>query len=384
MVKSKTIMIVAGEASGDLHAGALARELLCSDPSLKLVGVGGTEMKKAGVELLADISSLNVMGLTEIGGKFKSVISVFFDLLKEMRKTRPALLILVDFPDFNLLLARFARRYGVPVMYYISPQVWAWRRGRTRTIAKLVDKMVVILPFEVDFYRQYGVEVEFVGHPLLDALQDVPGKDEARELLGIDHDSKVIGILPGSRLSEVKKLLGVMLDAVEEIRKVFSDMVCIFPLANTLKRADLSFLDHESLKKVSIQSGKTSLVMRACDLLLAASGTVTLEAAILGTPLIIVYKLSPVSYRIGKLLVRVPYIGLVNLVAGERLAPELIQDEAIPRNIADEAIAILKDRSKQEYIKKRFSDVRKLLGEPGASSKAARLALNFINRETEK
>ncbi|RLB04635.1 MAG: lipid-A-disaccharide synthase, partial [Deltaproteobacteria bacterium] len=200
MVKSKTIMIIAGEASGDLHAGALARELVRSGSGLKLVGVGGTEMKKAGVELLADISSLNVMGLTEIGGKFKSVIGVFLDLLKEMRKRSPALLILVDFPDFNLLLARFARRYGVPVMYYISPQVWAWRRGRTRTIAKLVDKMVVILPFEVDFYKQYGVEVEFVGHPLLDALQDVPGKDEAREQLGIDSDAKVVGILPGSRL----------------------------------------------------------------------------------------------------------------------------------------------------------------------------------------
>ncbi len=384
MVKSKTIMIVAGEASGDLHAGALARELVRSGSGLKLVGVGGTEMKNAGVELLADISSLNVMGLTELGGKLKGVMKVFLDLLREMQKRRPALVILVDFPDFNLLLARFAKRYGISVMYYISPQVWAWRQGRTQTIARLVDKMVVILPFEVDFYRRYGVEVEFVGHPLLDALRNVPEKDEARKLLGIDHDSKVIGILPGSRLSEVKKLLGVMLDAVEEIRKVFPNIVCMFPLANTLSKEDLTFVNPECLKRVSIQSGKTSMVMRACDLLLAASGTVTLEAAILGTPLIIVYKLSPVSYRIGKLLVRVPYIGLVNLVAGERLAPELIQDEAIPRNIADEAIAILKDKSKQEYIKKRFSDVRKLLGKPGASSKAARLVLNFINRETEK
>ncbi|HDM76674.1 MAG TPA: lipid-A-disaccharide synthase [Deltaproteobacteria bacterium] len=378
MVKSKTIMIVAGEASGDLHAGALARELLCSDPSLKLVGVGGTEMKKAGVELLADISSLNVMGLTEIGGKFKSVISVFFDLLKEMRKTRPALLILVDFPDFNLLLARFAKRYGVPVMYYISPQVWAWRRGRTRTIAKLVDKMVVILPFEVDFYKQYGVEVEFVGHPLLDALQDVPGKDKAREQLGIDSDAKVVGILPGSRLSEVKKLLGIMLDAIGEIKETLHDVQFLFPLANTLSENDLSFVSREKLEMVKVHKGKTSLVMSACDLLIAASGTVTLEAAIIGTPLIIIYRLSNLSYYLGKCLIRVPYIGLVNLVAGECLAPELVQDDANPGNIAKEAVAILTDKERQLYIKNRFSDVRNSLGKPGASSRAARVVMELI------
>ena len=379
MKKNKTIMIVAGEASGDLHAGALAREILHADAGIKLVGVGGTEMKKAGVELLAHINELNVMGLTEIGGKIKSVMGVFFGLLREMRKSPPDLIILVDFPDFNLLLARFAKRYGIPVMYYISPQVWAWRRGRTRTIARLVDKMVVILPFEVDFYRKHGVDVEFVGHPLLDSLGNVPSKNEARTQLGVGAEEKVVGILPGSRPSEVKMLLNVMLGAAEIIDQTFPGTSFLFPLAGTLHRDDLGFVDRNRLNRVSIIEGKTSLVMSACDLLIAASGTVTLEAAIIGTPLIIVYKLSPLSYYLGKLLIRVPYIGLVNLVAGECLAPELIQNEANPEAIAGEAVAILKDRKRMRYIRRRFGDVRESLGGSGASSRAARLALGFVH-----
>ena len=379
MKKNKSIMIVAGEASGDLHAGALAREILHSDASINLAGVGGTEMKKAGVKLIAHINDLNVMGLTEIGGKLKSVMGVFFGLLRQMRKSPPNLLILVDFPDFNLLLARFAKRYGIPVMYYISPQVWAWRRGRTRTIARLVDKMVVILPFEVDFYRRHGVDVEFVGHPLLDYLGNVPSKNEARAQLGIGAEEKVVGILPGSRPSEVKMLLNVMLEAAEIIDQTLPGTSFLFPLAGTLHRDDLGFVDKNRLKRVSIIEGRTSLVMSACDLLIAASGTVTLEAAIIGTPLIIVYKLSPLSYYLGRLLIRVPYIGLVNLVAGECLAPELIQNDANPEAIAREAFAILKDKKRVRYIKRRFSEVRKSLGCSGASSRAARLALSFVS-----
>jgi len=377
--RRRTIMIVAGEASGDMHAGALAREIARADKRVKLIGVGGREMKAAGVELLADINSLNVMGLTEIGGKIKSVVNVFFELLKVMRRTVPSLLILVDFPDFNLLLAKFAKRYRIPVMYYISPQVWAWRRGRTKTIAKLVDKMVVILPFEVDFYKKHGVEVEFVGHPLLDTMMTVPGKEEARKVLGIGMSENVVGILPGSRLSEVKKLLDVMLDATDEIKKHLPGTKFLFPLADTLRISELSFVDRRKLEKVSIQEGKTRLVMSACDLLIAASGTVTLEAAILGTPLVIAYRLSPFSYYLGKRLIMVPYIGLVNLVAGERLAPELIQDDVNPRAVASEALSILKDKERQQYIKRRFSDVKRSLGEPGASARAAKVALEFLN-----
>ncbi len=379
MERRRTIMIVAGEASGDMHAGALAREIARADKRVKLIGVGGREMKAAGVELLADINSLNVMGLTEIGGKIKSVVNVFFELLKVMRRTVPSLLILVDFPDFNLLLAKFAKRYRIPVMYYISPQVWAWRRGRTKTIAKLVDKMVVILPFEVDFYKKHGVEVEFVGHPLLDTMMTVPGKEEARKVLGIGMSENVVGILPGSRLSEVKKLLDVMLDATDEIKKHLPGTKFLFPLADTLRISELSFVDRRKLEKVSIQEGKTRLVMSACDLLIAASGTVTLEAAILGTPLVIAYRLSPFSYYLGKRLIMVPYIGLVNLVAGERLAPELIQDDVNPRAVASEALSILKDKERQQYIKRRFSDVKRSLGEPGASARAAKVALEFLN-----
>ncbi len=373
-------MIIAGEASGDLHAGALAREITKLDPGLKLIGVGGAEMKKAGVDLVADIKSLNVMGLTEIGGKARSVVKVFLSLLRVMRNSAPALLILIDFPDFNLLLARFAKRYGIPVMYYISPQVWAWRQGRTKTIAKLVDKMVVILPFEVDFYKKYGIDVEFVGHPLLDSLTDIPSKDAARKELGIGLSEKVVGILPGSRLSEVKKLLNVMLDSLDGIESSFPGTRFLFPLASTLYDKDLSFADNNSLKKVSLIKNNTSLVISACDLLIAASGTVTLEAAIIGTPLIIVYRLSSLSYLLAKRLIRVPYIGLVNLVAGERLAPELIQHHANSKEITREAIAILKNEARQQYVRKRFCEVRKKLGEPGASSRAARLVLDFIRQ----
>ncbi len=377
MKNSKTILIVAGEASGDAHAGALVKEIKALEPTLNVIGVGGTAMRESGAELIADISSLNVMGLTEIGGKMQGVVGVFFKLVKFLKESQPDLLILVDFPDFNLFLARFAKRYDVRVMYYISPQVWAWRRARTRTIAKLVDRMVVILPFEVDFYRKHGMEVDFVGHPLLDLLANVPPQKKARAALNILPEMDLVGILPGSRLSEVKKLLPVMLEAVELIRKRFPETEFVFPLAKTLRKDDIDYLFSNSPGSIILHEGRTAEVISACDILIAASGTVTLEAAIIGTPLVIIYKLSSLSYQLARRLIRIPHIGLVNLVAGERLAPELIQHEATPGNIAREVCTLLMNADRCKYIKQRFLDVKRKLGASGASRRAARIAIDI-------
>lgn len=375
---TRTVVIVAGEASGDSHAGALADAMMRGNPNLRMIGVGGEAMAEAGVELVADIKSLNVMGLTEIVRKLKSILHVFLSLLKLLKEASPGLLVLVDFPDFNLLLARFAKRYNIPILYYISPQLWAWRAKRTKTIARLVDKMLVILPFEEDFYRNSGINAEFVGHPLIDALRDVPGKLEARKALGIKDKTPLIGLLPGSRPSEIRRLAPVMLEATKYIRKSNPESEFILPLARTIHRKEFPFLSDNKIEHLRIFEGQTAIVIKACDLIVGASGTVTLESAILGTPLVIVYKLSPFTYLLARQLIKVPYIGLVNLVARECLAPELIQHDVTPLRIAEEAFRILGDRNRQEYLQKRFVYVKKLLGNPGAADRAAKIALHLL------
>jgi lipid-A-disaccharide synthase len=372
------ILMVAGEASGDFHGARLAEALRRLDPRILVEGMGGSQMRATGVRLLADASTTAVVGLTELWEKRRALREALRRLRDHLDRVRPALLICIDFPDFNLLLARSAHRLGVPVCYFVSPQVWAWRRGRIRTIRRLVRKMLVLFPFEEPMYRKAGVDVAFVGHPLLDALVQVPPQAACRAALGVEEDRTVLGLLPGSRQAEVRRHLPLLLEAAWRIRMDRPNLTVLLGLAPTLDGTALEAQVAASLGGVRVVRDRTHEVIRAADLLLAASGTVTLEAAILGTPMIILYRLGTLSWLLARLLVRVRFIGLPNLVAATGIVPELIQFQATPARLAATALEILASPERQARMRAGLAEVRTRLGSPGAADRAAREVLALL------
>jgi lipid-A-disaccharide synthase len=376
--KSKTIMIVAGEASGDMHGAHLIDQMLKREPTLKFYGIGGKKMKAAGVELLADASEMAVVGLTEVLSKLRQILKIMATMKKSMDERRPDLVVLIDYPDFNLPLAKAAQKRGIKVFYYISPQVWAWRKGRIRQIKKTVTRMAVILPFEVETYRQYGFSVDYVGHPLLDMVKPHYPKQELRKKFGLAEDKITVGILPGSRMSELKKLMPELLSAAEILKKEIPDMQFVLPLADTLEESSVSEMMSGCPVNIKVISGQTYDIVSCADLALVASGTATLETALLKVPMVIVYKISLLSYIIGRLIVNVQNIGLVNIIAGRTIVPELVQKDASGPRIAREALSILRDEARKEKIIKELLTIRAMLGEPGAAIRAAQLALDML------
>ncbi len=372
------VMMVAGEASGDLHGGGLVEALRRLAPHVIVEGMGGPRMREAGVHLLADAGQAAVVGLTELWEKRRTLSGALKRLRNHLRRDRPALLICIDFPDFNLLLARTAHRLGIPVCYFISPQVWAWRRGRIRTIRRLVRKMLVLFPFEETLYRQAGVDVTFVGHPLLDVLTTAPSREASRAALGVPDASPVLGLLPGSRAAEVRRHLPLLLDAAARLTAVHADLRLLLGVAPTVDSGSVEAMVRASAVPVQVLHGRTSEVMRAADLLLAVSGTVTLEAAILGTPMIITYRMGLLSAIVIGLLIRVRYIGLPNLVAGEGIVPELLQFQATPERLAAAASEILNSPERQARMRIALTEVRGRLGQPGATERAAREILALL------
>jgi lipid-A-disaccharide synthase len=372
------ILIVAGEASGDLHAANVVQELLRRAPHLTVEGIGGDRMRQAGVRLHAYAGDLAVVGLVEVAYKLSALLRAYRSMVRLLRERRHDLLILVDFPDFNLLLASRAFRLGIPVLYFISPQVWAWRTGRIRAIARHVRRLLVIFPFEEEFYRQRGIEVRYVGHPLLDRLSPPPAMDEARRRLELEHSATVVGLLPGSRIGELTRHLPLLLRATRRLMMDRPDLRVIIAAAEGLP-LDLigSYLKQEALS-VRVVQGRTHEVMAASDLILVASGTATLEAAIIGTPMVIVYRLALISWLLGRLLIKVPYIGMVNLVAGKSVVPELIQFEATPERVADEARALLESPERRRRMQEQLNEVRDRLGPPGAAARAAEAILEVL------
>ena len=373
----KKVLVIAGEASGDLHGANLVKAIRAVDPSITFWGVGGKHMRRAGVRLLWDVARMAVVGLPGLR-RFKIILKVFRMASETLRHWRPDLVILIDYPEFNLQLARKAKKLEIRVLYYISPQIWAWRPGRINTIRKLVDRVIVILPFEEEIYRQAGVKVSFVGHPLL----DVVGVQEQRELPRNHYvrpgRDLPVGLLPGSRFSELSKLMPVMLDAATILADRLPQIHFLLPLAPTIQRDQLEpYLQDRNLP-LTVVEHNTYEIIQICEIIVAASGTVTLETAILGTPLVVVYKVSPLTYWLGKPLVRVKHVALANIVAGETVAPELFQNEATPERIVQEVLNILGDRERQDWIRQRFADVRKKLGSPGASSRAAAIVLDTL------
>jgi lipid-A-disaccharide synthase len=371
-------MIVAGEASGDLHGSNLVKEALRENPGLSFFGMGGPKMREAGVTTLVDASEMAVVGLIEVIAHFPVIYRSFSTLKKIIRTDPPDLLILIDYPDFNLRLARVAKRAGVRVLYYISPQVWAWRVGRVKKIARLVDRMAVVFPFEVPFYEKEGVPVTFVGHPLVDTVSPTMNRAEAQACFGLDPARKTVGLFPGSRKGEIKNLSATILESAALLKKHFPDLQFILPLASSLTTADIvPFLEASGLN-IRVIEGKIYDVMQVCDAIITVSGTVTLEAALMGVPMVIIYRVSPLTYAVGKRLIKVDHIGLCNIVAGERVVRELVQDDAEPAWITAEIARILADDDYMKEMRGKLLNIRGILGASGASERAARLASDLI------
>jgi lipid-A-disaccharide synthase len=371
-------MVVAGEASGDLHGARLVERLRAAAPHLRILGMGGAAMRAAGVELLADAGETAVVGVSELWEKRRTLQAALRRLRECLRSERPALLICIDFPDFNFLLARTARQLDIPVCYFISPQIWAWRRGRIRTIRRLVRKMLVLFPFEEPLYREAGVDVAFVGHPLLDVLADVPPAPACRQALGIASKAEVVGLLPGSRQAELRRHLPLLLQAAARIRAARPAAEILLGLASTLDREAVETAVAASGVPIRVIQGSTHAVVRASNLVLAVSGTVTLETAILGTPLIITYRLALLTSLVVRLLIKIKFIGLPNLVAGRSIAPELIQFDATPERLAAEALSLLASPERLAEMRSGLAEVRARLGERGAAERAAKEVLVLL------
>ncbi|HRY37523.1 MAG TPA: lipid-A-disaccharide synthase [Smithellaceae bacterium] len=376
--KTKKVMIVAGEASGDMHGAALVHEMSKINPSLNFYGIGGSQLGKMGVKLVVNNSSLAVMGITEVISKLISILKILAMMKKSLDDDRPDLVILIDFADFNLRLAKAAKKKGIKVFYYISPKVWAWRKTRINQIKKFVDRMAVIFPFEVDTYAAKGYTVNYVGHPLVEMVKSHDTKQDSRKKIDITENKTTIALLPGSRLSEVTKLLPEMVLAAEIVAQKIPDIQFVLPLADTIEEKIIFDLTKGSSLKIKVIAGKTYDVISSADLAIVASGTATLETGLLGVPMIILYKFSPFTALIARMLITPQPIGLVNIIAGKMIAPELLQQEANANRIASEALAILLNEEKKQEIIAQLQDIRIKLGEAGAARRAAQIACDML------
>jgi len=376
--KQACVAIIAGEASGDQHGAKLVEAMLKKNPALFFCGIGGPALRHAGVRILVDAAELTVVGITEVFDKLPGILKGMGTIKKLLKSLKPELLILIDFPDFNLHIAATAKKIGIPVLYYISPQIWAWRRGRVKRIGKLVDHMAVILPFEQPFYREHNVPATFVGHPLLDS----PLPTSEQVMAGGAEGQTTIGLVPGSRDNEISRHLPVMLDTADILKDRLKHATFIISHAPSVERNQIEAIvaEHSCRMDVEIVSDRIDTVFGRSDIIVAASGTVTLQAAIHGTPMVIIYKVSPISFMLGRALVRVPHIGLVNLVAGEQFVPEFVQNGASPENIASSVENMLKDIDKLNHLKRQLFGLRDVLGGAGASDRVADIALGMLKQ----
>ncbi len=385
MSKKKKVMIIAGEASGDLHGARLVTAMQARNPELSFCGMGGKELASVGVELLFDAKRIAVVGIAEVVSHLPDIFRAQKALRARMKEDLPDLLILIDFPDFNFILAKFAKKLGIPIYYYISPQVWAWRSRRIATMKKLVDKIGVILPFEEQFFRARGVSASYVGHPLLDSVKSETSREDFCDKHSIDPQSLLIGLMPGSRKKEISSLLPVLLQAAQKAQKQSKNkMVFFVPIASTLTSEEVAangvteFGDGIDLRLIT---EKRYDMMAACDAALVVSGTVTLELALLDTPMVVFYKVSGITYRLGKCLVNkdLKYFSLVNLIADDRIVPELVQEAVTADRLSTDLQNILFDDVCKLKMKKGLAFVRERMGASGASSKSAELALSLLD-----
>ena len=369
------ILIVTGEASGDLHGAHLAKAIMTLDPTTELIGIGGPSMRAAGVNLVPGVPQLDVMGLIGL-----SAVRAMLQRVRAIRRVLKAeawdLVVLIDNPGLNFHFARVAKAAGRRVLYYIAPQLWAWRPGRMKWIQRRVDHVVVILPFEPELYHRAGVRCTFVGHPLLDMVAAHYDRAKLRREFGLSESARVVGLLPGSRVSEVEMLLPVLLKTAARLVLAEPGTQFILAQASSIDDNLIQTLLRDSPVPVQVVHDRASEVMALSDVLLIASGTATLQAAVVGTPMVLLYKTSPLTYRLARWLITVKWIGLVNLVGGRLIVPELVQEEATDERLCREVLHLLRDPSAYNEMKEGLRQVRQSLGEPGASSRAAQVVLS--------
>jgi lipid-A-disaccharide synthase len=374
-------MISVGEASGDLHGASIAAELKKIKPNIKLFGMGGKAMREAGVELSHDFADLDVMGFVEVIKNLPRFFRLRDELVEIMKKERPDVLLIIDYADFNMRLAKCAKQLGIPILSYIPPSAWAWRKGRAKSMAKLVNKIASIFPFEAEVYRKAGADVNFVGHPLLDIVKPSMNKEEAYQFFAASPDEPIILLLPGSRKQEITSLLPIMLESAEKILQENPSCQFFLPVASTISREMLQSILNSYKVKVHLTSGNIYDLMNIADTAIAASGTVTLEAAILGLPVVVVYKMSAITYFIGRLLVKIPHISLPNIVMEERMIPELLQDEVTAEKVAKEAMRLLKTNPYGQTVRTKLQLMKEKLGLSGAVRRVAEEVLIMANKK---
>jgi len=371
------IMIIAGEASGDMHAAEMILALRQKRPQLEAYGMGSARMREAGINLLVDANEISVMGLWEVLLKYRKLKRTLNYLQDEMLERRPDLLILVDFVEFNLKLAEVAKQAGIRVLFYVSPQIWAWRPGRIHKIGQKIDMMTVIFPFEVTYYQEAGIPVRYVGHPLVD--QVLQGRENPSPI-EISSRGPVVGLLPGSRRSEIQRILPVLLDSALMLQEKHANIRFLLPLAHTLNREDLQpILDQYPDLPLRLIEGRSHDVMEASDAIMTASGTATLEIALMDVPMAIIYRMSPLSYWILKPLVTIDFVGLPNIVAGRGIVREFIQGDARPELICEEIDRILTDSTYRDKMLEDLKEVREKLGTGGGTENVATVADEMLD-----
>jgi lipid-A-disaccharide synthase len=378
-VSEKNIIVITGEASGDAHAGRMISELKQLRPDIAVRGIGGDSMRAAGAEIMVDFSELAVMGIVEVLKCYQQIKNIFNQLVLELKTNKPDLLVLVDYPGFNLKLAKQAKKLGIPILYYISPKVWAWRAGRVRTIKKYVDKMAVLFPFEVPIYQNAGVPVSCVGHPLVDAVKNLLTSKQAKIKMGLKLNRRIIGLFPGSRRSEIDNLLPVMLDAAERVQQRHSNVDVVLPVAPGIDKKYLNTILAKSSIPVKVVDDNFYQLTAACDAIVAASGTVTLEIALLAVPHFIAYRVSPISYHILRRLIKIPYVGLCNIVTGKPVVLELLQNDVTAERLEKELTALLTDPNSKSKAEKILQQVLTALGPSGGAYNAAHEILNMLD-----
>jgi len=376
--KPLTVMFSAGESSGDQHAAALFAELKARCSELRGIGMGGANMAAAGIDIRYDSSQIAVIGVIEVVKHYPEIRNALARMKQLLLDERPDLLVCVDYKEFNFKLAAYAKKIGVKVLFYVSPQVWAWRPGRVKQYGKVIDMMAVIFPFETAYYEAENVPVRYVGHPSVDKAKPLRERREDLRLFGLATDKPVVGLLPGSRANEIKRLLPVMLAAAQALKKDFPDLQFILPQAASISDELLAEYLQLSPVKVMVIKNQPYDVVQCCDAIMAGSGTASLEVALLGVPMLICYKLAPVTYWLGRMLVNIPFIGLPNIIAGKAIVKEYIQHEAVAENLAEEIHRLLADSVYAGKMRNELERVKQALGSGGASEIMAELALELL------
>jgi len=373
-----TILFSAGESSGDQHAANMFLEIKKHQPDINAIGMGGAKMAQAGVDIRYDSAGIAVIGVVEVLKHYGEIRRALTLMKRIIDTERPDLLVCVDYKEFNFKLAKYAKQQGVKVLFYVSPQVWAWRAGRVKAYGKVIDMMAVIFPFEIPYYEAENVPVRYVGHPSVDKVHPQTTKAEAMTRFGLDANKRVVGLLAGSRANEIKRLLPVMLAAAALLHERFTDCQFILPQADSISDELLAEYLTAAPVKVTVIKSQPYDVMQCCDAIMTTSGTATLEIALLTVPMVICYKLSPLTYWLGRLLVKTKFIGLPNIVAGKSIVREFIQHEATAENLAAEVTRMLTDEDYCTTMRENLAQVKQRLGQGGGSKNMALLALEML------